>query len=58
MTKEEIDQEHEMYLEYKQKDLVEKVNYAIAQLEAFGYQWCKERAADLKEVKEFLEKGI
>lgn len=57
MTKEDIDRELELFEEYMQKDMLEKVTYAIMQLEAFGYQWCKERAADLKEVKEYLERG-
>ena len=38
-------------------DALKKLKYAKMQLEAFGYQWCLERAEDMQDVIDFIEKG-
>lgn len=57
MTKQELDQEMEVASEYRQKDMLCKVNYAILQLETIGYKWCKERVKGLREVRDYIKEG-
>lgn len=39
------------------EEVLKKLKYAKMQLEAFGYQWCLERAEDMQDVIDFIEKG-
>lgn len=53
---EELNKAHKQWLK-ERKEVLQKLQYIMIQLDAFGYDWCIEISKNLKEVYEFIKKG-